>query len=68
MHPVALMYLLGIPIATIGFIFGALAMYNKFVYNAYSIPTVVLSSLLIIMGVQSVFFAMVYEMELNKGK
>ncbi len=68
LHPVALMYLLGFPTAAIGFIFGGLAIYSKFVHDTYSVPTMVLSSLLIIIGVQSIFFAMVYEMEISKEK
>ena len=67
-RPAAKYHLFGIPIAAIGFIFGAIAIYTRFVYDVNQLPTMVLSSLLIIMGVQSVFFGMVLEMEMRRTK
>lgn len=65
-HPLVLFYVTGMLFTLIGFIFGLLQVIAKFQGRALSIATVVLSALLLISGLQFIFFAMWFDMDYNK--
>ena len=65
-HPLFLFYLIGLVLLPIGIIFGILVLYFRIKTGDYSIGTVILTALFLIMGLQSLIFAMLFDMESNK--
>jgi glycosyltransferase involved in cell wall biosynthesis len=65
-HPLVLFYVTGLLFTFIGIVLGLLLVLAKIQTRPLSIPTVVLSSLLLISGLQFVFFAMWFDMDANK--
>lgn len=65
-HPLFLFYLIGLILFPLGLLFGAIVLYFRFKTGDYSIGTVTLTALLLIMGLQSLIFAMLFDMESNK--
>jgi glycosyltransferase involved in cell wall biosynthesis len=62
-HPIALFYGMGIVLAGVGILLGVYVLYYRIFYGIYSIGSITLTALLIIIGFQSIFFAMIFEME-----
>jgi len=65
-HPLVLFYITGILFNTVGFILGLLQVIAKIDGRPLSVATTVLSALLLIAGLQFVFFAMWFDMDYNK--
>jgi glycosyltransferase involved in cell wall biosynthesis len=62
-HPIALVYGLGIISFGIGFLLGIYVLYYRIIHGAYTVGSIVLTTLLLIIGLQSIFFGMIFEME-----
>jgi len=60
-HPLIFFYLLGLILLPAGLILGVIILYNRILFGAITLSTVVLSALLIISGMQSLFFAMLFD-------
>jgi glycosyltransferase involved in cell wall biosynthesis len=65
-HPLVLFYLTGLLFSVVGFVFGVLLVIARLQLRPLSVPTVVLSALLLTSGIQFLFFAMWFDMEHNK--
>jgi len=65
-HPLVLFYLLGLILLPVGFIFGLWLVWYRLFIGTFSEGNAVLAALLIITGFQSLFFAMLFDMESNK--
>jgi glycosyltransferase involved in cell wall biosynthesis len=65
-HPLVLFYVTGLLFTFVGLVLGLLLVLARFQGRPLSIATVVLSSLLLISGLQFVFFAMWFDMDANK--
>ena len=65
-HPLVLFYLVGFILAPVGFILGLEVLYYRITAHAVSIPTVILTALLLITGIQFILFAMLFDMEENR--
>lgn len=65
-HPLVLFYLTGTLFTIVGFIFGLLQIIARIDGRPLSLATTVLSALLLIAGIQFVFFAMWFDMDYNK--
>jgi hypothetical protein len=66
-HPIALFYGLGIVLSGLGILLGSYVLYYRMFFGGYSLGSIVLTALLLIIGLQSIFFAMIFEMESSKG-
>jgi len=66
-HPLFLFYLFGLILFPIGLILGLIVLYYRIFGGGYSIGTVILTALILIMGLQSLIFAMMFDMESNKN-
>ncbi|UCG69421.1 MAG: glycosyltransferase [Thermoplasmata archaeon] len=64
-HPVALLYGLGITLSALGLLQGIHVIYYRIFHGSYSSGTIILTTLLLIVGSQSVLFGMLFEMELS---
>lgn len=65
-HPLVLFYLTGFAFGLIGFVLGLLQVIARIDGRPLSIATTVLSALLLISGLQFVFFAMWFDMDYNR--
>jgi len=65
-HPIALIYGLGITLFGLGFLLGSYVVYYRIFYGGYTVGSIVLVTLLLIIGLQSIFFAMIFEMEARR--
>lgn len=65
-HPLFLFYLIGFILFPFGFILGVDVLYFRIMSGGYSTGTVILTALFLIMGLQSLIFAMMFDMESNK--
>ncbi len=65
-HPLFLFYLVGLILFPFGLILGIDVLYFRILTGGYSTGTVVLTALFLIMGLQSIIFAMMFDMESNK--
>jgi len=65
-HPLVLFYVTGLVFELTGFVLGVLLVVARLQHRPMSVPTVVLSALLLITGLQFLFFAMWFDMEHNK--
>lgn len=65
-HPLVLFYLTGTLFTLIGFVFGLLQVVARVQGRSLSLATTVLAALLLITGVQFVFFAMWFDMDYNR--
>lgn len=65
-HPLVLFYLTGLLFEGAGLLLGILLVIARVQARPLSVPTVVLSSLLLVSGLQFLFFAMWFDMEHNK--
>jgi len=65
-HPLFLFYLIGLILFPIGLLLSFIVLYYRLFGGSYSIGTVILTALLLIMGLQSFIFAMLFDMESNK--
>ncbi|UCG03438.1 MAG: glycosyltransferase family 2 protein [Candidatus Heimdallarchaeota archaeon] len=65
-HPLALLYGAGIVLSLCGLISGIDVVYSRISLGYVSVGSMLLTLLLIVMGVQSIFFAMLFEMELSR--
>lgn len=65
-HPLVFFYLMGNLFVLVGFWFGLLQAIARFKGTPPSVATTVLSALLLISGLQFVFFAMWFDMDYNK--
>ena len=65
-HPLVLFYMVGLILAPLGFILGLEVIYYRITAHAVSIPTVILTALLLITGIQFILFAMLFDMEENR--
>lgn len=65
-HPLVLFYVTGLAFSLVGFVLGLLQVIARFDHRPLSTPTTVLSALLLISGIQFLFFAMWFDMEHNR--
>jgi hypothetical protein len=65
-HPLALLYGAGIVLSLCGLMSGIDVVYSRITLGYVSVGSMLLTLLLIVMGVQSIFFAMLFEMELSR--
>lgn len=65
-HPLVLFYMIGFILALNGFILGLELLYYNITTHSFSTPTVILTSLLLITGMQFILFAMLFDMEENR--
>jgi len=66
-HPLVLFYVFGMLFGIIGTVLGLIEAWQKLVHGlAPAVPTVVLAALLLISGMQFIFFAMWFDMEHNR--
>lgn len=67
-HPLVLFYIFGIILTPIGFFCGLCSLYYKFVLGEPLFVRGVLSLLLFILGIQFLFFAMLFDMQVNNSE
>lgn len=65
-HPLVFFYLMGIILLMVGLALGIIEIYLRVTTGSVAIGSVVLVALLTILGMQSLFFAMWFDMEYNK--
>ena len=65
-HPLFLFYLIGLILFPLGIILGIDVLYYRITAGSYSTGTVILTALFLIMGMQSLIFAMLFDMQSNK--
>jgi len=65
-HPLFLFYLIGLILFPLGIFFSFYVLYFRITTGDYTTGTVVLTALFLIMGLQSLIFAMMFDMESNK--
>ena len=65
-HPLVLFYFLGMVILPVGLLMGLWLVWVKFMAGSVAGSTAVLAALLMIVGLQSLFFAMLFDMEASK--
>lgn len=65
-HPLVLFYMLGLTLVPIGLLLGLYVIYFRETVGAISIPTIILTTLLIVVGFQFILFAMFFDMETNR--
>ena len=65
-HPLVLFYITGLMFILVGFVFGLLQVIARVNGTPPSVATTVLSALLLISGIQFVFFAMWFDMDYNR--
>ena len=66
-HPLIFFYFMGVVLFTTGVIFGTYILYLRFIAEkGFTSATATFIALLIILGLQSLFFAMWFDMEYNK--
>lgn len=65
-HPLVLFYVTGLMFSLVGFVLGLLQVIARVEHRPLSTPTTVLSALLLISGIQFLFFAMWFDMEHNR--
>ncbi len=66
-HPLAFFYISGMIMFPLGVIYGIYIVLARIIQHKISSNAVVLSALLIIIGLQSIFFGMLFDMEYNKN-
>ncbi len=65
-HPLVFFYLMGLVLFPAGFIFGLYLLYLRIFHGPVSATSALFSAFLIITGLQSLFFAMWFDMDYNK--
>lgn len=65
-HPLVLFYVTGLFFTLVGFVLGLLQVIARIQARPLSTPTTILAALLLISGIQFLFFAMWFDMENNK--
>jgi glycosyltransferase involved in cell wall biosynthesis len=65
-HPLWLFYMGGLSLFLLGLFFGVFVLYFRISTGAISPNTVLLAVLLVLMGFQSLLFAMLFDLEVNK--
>lgn len=65
-HPLVLFYLTGLLFTVVGFVLGLLQVIARVQARPLSTPTTILAALLLISGIQFLFFAMWFDMEHNR--
>ncbi len=65
-HPLVLFYLFGFILSPLGILLGLYILYFRFTEGSFSVPSVILTALLIITGLQFILFAMFFDMEANR--
>jgi len=65
-HPLFMFYMLGLTLLPIGFFYGAYLIWYRVMIGPFSESNAVLVALLIITGLQSLFFGMLFDMENSK--
>ncbi len=66
-HPLVLFYLLGFLLTPIGFAFGGYLLIYRIFIGTVALTSALFAAFFVISGLQSVFFAMWFDMEYNKG-
>ena len=67
-HPLVLFYIFGIILTPIGFFCGLCSLYYKFVLREPLFVRGTLSLLIFILGIQFLFFAMLFDMQVNNSE
>jgi glycosyltransferase involved in cell wall biosynthesis len=65
-HPLFLFYIMGIILIPVGFFYGLWLLWYRFMVGPFSDANAILVAFLMIMGFQSLFFGMLFDMESNK--
>jgi len=66
-HPLIFFYILGVLLFPVGLIFGLYLIYYRILVGPVASTSALFASFLFISGLQSLFFAMWFDMEYNKG-
>jgi hypothetical protein len=66
-HPLVLFYLLGFVLTPIGVVFGAYLLILRIFFGSVAATSALFAAFFAISGLQSLFFAMWFDMEYNKG-
>lgn len=66
-HPLILFYVLSFILIPLGILYGLLIIYSKLLFNVVTGSTTIFTALLLIIGFQSLFFAMFFDMEDNRS-
>jgi len=66
-HPLIFFYILGVLLFPVGLIFGLYLIYHRILVGPVASTSALFASFLFISGLQSLFFAMWFDMEYNKG-
>lgn len=66
-HPLIFFYILGVSLFPVGLIFGLYLIYYRILIGPVASTSALFASFLFISGLQSLFFAMWFDMEYNKG-
>jgi len=66
-HPLVLFYLLGFVLTPIGVVFGSYLLIMRIFFGSVAATSALLAAFFAISGFQSLFFAMWFDMEYNKG-
>ncbi len=66
-HPLVLFYLMGFVLTPIGFMFGCYLLIYRFFIGPVAATSALFAAFFFISGLQSLFFAMWFDMEYNKG-
>jgi hypothetical protein len=67
-HPLVLFYLMGLVLLPLGLLFGAWLVWLQYVGIGVSGPRAILCALMIMMGFQSLIFAMLFDMQAGKDR
>ena len=62
-HPLFFFYLFGLFLLPVGLVFGLFLIYQQWIGEGVSGPRAVLCAMMIIMGIQFLLFAMLYDMQ-----
>ena len=65
-HPLVLFYLMGFVLTPIGFLFGFYLLIHRFLIGPVAVTSALFAAFFAISGLQSIFFAMWFDMEYNK--
>jgi glycosyltransferase involved in cell wall biosynthesis len=67
-HPLLFFYLMGLILLPLGLVFGGYLVYSQWIGHGVSGPRAVLCALLLITGLQSLIFGMLFDMEVSERR
>ena len=67
-HPLIFFYLFGLTLLPLGLLVGAYILFYRMFFGSFTVATVILCALLILLGAQSLFFAFLFDREASIGR